>query len=151
MYYSIGEVAKKLNIPTSTLRYYDREGLLSSVKRTSGGIRIFSDTELGALSMVECLKETGMQIKDIKQFLDWCLEGDATLKKRRDMYYERREIVKKQMEELQNTMDVIEYKCWYYETACEAGTEAAPRNIPNEKMPDFAQRGKAALESVFAK
>lgn len=151
MYYSIGEVANKLNIPTSTLRYYDREGLLSNVKRSSGGIRVFSDLELGALSMVECLKATGMQIKEIKQFLDWCSEGDSTLKKRRDMYLQRKEVVKKQMEELQNTMDVIEYKCWYYETACAAGTEDALRNIPDEKMPDFARKGKAALESVFSK
>jgi DNA-binding transcriptional MerR regulator len=151
MYYSIGEVANKLNIPTSTLRYYDREGLLSNVKRTSGGIRIFSDMEISALSMVECLKATGMQLKDIKRFLDWCMEGDKTLEKRRDMYFERKEAVKKQMEELQNTMDVIEYKCWYYETACAAGTEAAPRNIPTEQIPDFARKGKAALESVFSK
>jgi len=151
MYYSIGEVANKLNIPTSTLRYYDREGLLSNVKRSSGGIRVFSDLELGALSMVECLKATGMQIKDIKQFLDWCSEGDSTLEKRRDMYLQRKEVVKKQMEELQNTMDVIEYKCWYYETACAAGTEEAVRSISNEKLPDFARKGKAALESVFSK
>ena len=149
MYYSIGEVANKLNIPTSTLRYYDREGLLSNVKRSNGGIRVFSDLELAALSMVECLKATGMQIKEIKQFLDWCSEGDSTLEKRRDMYLQRKEVVKKQMEELQNTMDVIEYKCWYYETACAAGTEGAVRNISNEKLPDFAQKGKAALESVF--
>ena len=151
MYYSIGEVANKLNIPTSTLRYYDREGLLSNVKRSNGGIRVFSDLELAALSMVECLKATGMQIKEIKQFLDWCSEGDSTLEKRRDMYLQRKEVVKKQMEELQNTMDVIEYKCWYYETACAAGTEVAVRNISNEKLPDFAQKGKAALESVFSK
>ena len=151
MYYSIGEVANKLNIPTSTLRYYDREGLLSNVKRSNGGIRVFSDLELAALSMVECLKATGMQIKEIKQFLDWCSEGDSTLEKRRDMYLQRKEVVKKQMEELQNTMDVIEYKCWDYETACAAGTEGAVRNISNEKLPDFAQKGKAALESVFSK
>jgi DNA-binding transcriptional MerR regulator len=150
MYYSIGEVANKLNIPTSTLRYYDREGLLSNIKRSSGGIRVFSDLELGALSMVECLKSTGMQIKDIKQFLDWCSEGDSTLEKRRDMYLERREVVKKQMEELQNTMDVIEYKCWYYEIACAAGTEAASKNIPDEKLPDFARKGKLCLEKVLS-
>ncbi len=151
MFYSIGEVANKLDIPTSTLRYYDREGLLSNVKRSSGGIRIFSDAEIGALSMVECLKATGMQIKDIKQFLDWCGEGDKTLEKRRDMYLERKDVVKKQMEDLQNTLNVIEYKCWYYETACAAGTEEAPRNIPDDELPDFARKGKAALESVFSR
>lgn len=89
MFYSIGDVANMLNIPTSTLWYYDREGLLSSVKRSGGGIRVFSDIEIGTLRMIECLKSTGMQIKDIKLFLDWCSEGDQTLEQRRDMFYER--------------------------------------------------------------
>lgn len=146
MSYSIGEVASKLNIPTSTLRYYDREGLLSNVKRSSGGIRVFSDVEIDTLKVVECLKVTGMQIKDIKQFLDWCLEGDKTLQKRRDLFYERRAVVEKQMEELQKTMEMIQYKCWYYETAFEAGTEDAPRNMSIDDLPEGVRKGKAALE-----
>ncbi len=150
MFYSIGEVANKLNIPTSTLRYYDREGLLSNVKRSSGGIRVFSDVEINTLKVVECLKTTGMQIKDIKQFLDWCAEGDQTLQKRRDMFYERRAVVEKQMEELQKTLEVIQYKCWYYETACKAGTEDAPKSMPLDDLPGDARKGKEALERSLA-
>lgn len=146
MFYSIGEVASKLNIPASTLRYYDREGPLSNVKRSNSGIRVFSDLEIDTLMIVECLKTTGMQIKDIKQFLDWCLEGRKTLQKRRDMFYERREVVKKQMEELQKTLEVIEYKCWYYETACESGNEDALRNMSIHDLPKGVRKGKAALE-----
>lgn len=146
MFYSIGEVAKKLNMPTSTLRYYDREGLLSSVKRSSGGIRVFSDVDIATLKVVECLKATGMQISDIKQFLDWCMEGDQTLQKRRDMFFERRAIVKKQMEELQKTLEVVQFKCWYYETACEAGTEDALRNMSIDDLPEKVRKGKAELE-----
>ena len=140
MFYSIGEVASKFNIPTSTLRYYDREGLLSNVKRSSGGIRVFSDVEIETLKVIECLKSTGMQIKDIKQFLDWCFEGDKTLNKRRDMFYERRSVVEKQMEELQKTLEMIQFKCWYYETACEAGTEDKPRNMSIDDLPENAKK-----------
>src|SRR5512133_3773725 len=114
MFYSIGEVAKLFDIPASTLRYYDREGLFLNVKRSNGGIRVFSDAEVETLKVIECLKSTGMQIKDIKLFLDWCLEGDDTLQKRRDMFYERRKIVEQQMEDIQKTMEMIQYKCWYY-------------------------------------
>jgi DNA-binding transcriptional MerR regulator len=146
MFYSIGEVASKLNIPASTLRYYDREGLLSNVKRSTGGIRVFSDMEIGTLKVVECLKTTGMQIKDIKQFLDWCADGDKTLQRRRDMFYERREIVEKQIEELQKTLEMIQFKCWYYETACEAGTEDVPRNMSIDDLPENIRKGRAALE-----
>lgn len=146
MFYSIGEVANMLSIPTSTLRYYEREGLLSNVKRSNGGIRVFTDMEIGTLKVIECLKATGMQIKDIKLFLDWCDEGGTTLQKRRDMFYERRTVVEKQMEELQKTLEVIQYKCWYYETAYEAGSEDAPRNMSIDEIPEDARKGKAAME-----
>jgi DNA-binding transcriptional MerR regulator len=146
MFYSIGEVAHKLNIPASTLRYYDREGLLTGIKRSNGGIRVFSDQEIGTLKVIECLQSTGMQIKDIKKFLDWCEEGESTLEKRREMFYERRAIVEKQMEELQKTLEIVQFKCWYYNTACEAGTESAPGSISIDKMPEEARKGKAVLE-----
>jgi DNA-binding transcriptional MerR regulator len=150
MFYSIGEVANLMGLPTSTLRYYDREGLFLNVKRSSGGIRVFSDAEVEALKVIECLKTTGMQIKDIKLFLDWCQEGDETLQKRRDLFYERRAIVQKQIEELQNTMEMIQYKCWYYETACEAGSEEAPRSTSIDDLPEDARKGKATLEQSLA-
>lgn len=150
MFYSIGEVAAMFNMAASTLRYYDREGLFPNVKRSSGGIRVFSEAEVETLKMIECLKSTGMEIKDIKQFLDWCVEGEATLQKRRDMFYERRKIVEKQMEALRKTMEMIQYKCWYYETAVEAGSEAAPRNVAFEDLPEDVRNGKAELERSLA-
>ena len=70
MTYSIGEVAELLNISISALRYYDKEGLLPLVNRTSGNIRIFDETDIECLKMIECLKTTGMQLKDIKLFFN---------------------------------------------------------------------------------
>jgi len=132
MSYSIGEVANATGITISTLRYYDREGLFPTIERTSGGIRVFSDTEIETIKIIECLKTSGMPIKDIKQFLNWCQEGDTSLQKRRDMFYDRLEVVTKQMEELQKTMDIIKYKCWYYDTALTTfvNHKAAPTTSP---------------------
>ena len=143
MYYSIGEVANTTGIAISTLRYYDREGMFPNIARSNGGIRVFSDIEIETLRIVECLKTSGLSIKDIKRFLDWCQEGDASLQKRRDMFRERLEAVKRQMEELQKTMDIIKYKCWYYDAALAAGTEEAPHNMPLEEMPEEIQRYKS--------
>jgi len=126
--YSIGEVAKLTGITISTLRYYDREGMFPNIERSGGGIRVFSDTEIDAIRIIECLKTSGMPIKDIKQFLGWCQEGDSSLQKRRDMFYERLEVVKNQMNELHKVMDIIKFKCWYYDTALAAGTEEAVKN-----------------------
>ncbi|WP_304519420.1 MerR family transcriptional regulator [Clostridium estertheticum] len=121
--YSIGEVAKKFNLSASTLRYYDKEGLFPNLERLESGIRSFSDIDLGSLKIIECLKNTGMPIKDIKVFIDWCGQGDATLSERYEMFIERKIIMDEQIASLQKTLEVIDYKCWYYKTALEAGTE----------------------------
>ena len=123
MYYTIGEVAKMFNLTPSTIRYYDKEGLLPFVERQSG-IRKFSQDDVNMLKTIECLKETGMPIKDIKIFSQWCLEGDCTLNERLEMFYQRREIVKQQMADLQDIMDHIEYKCNYYEKAVAANSKS---------------------------
>ncbi|MDM5227365.1 MerR family transcriptional regulator [Cytobacillus sp. NJ13] len=121
--YTISEVAKELNLTVYTLRYYDKEGLMPFVERTPSGNRLFKESDLSALKVIECLKATGMPIKEIKNFIDWCSEGDATLQQRYDMFLERKANVQAQMEELRKTMEVIEHKCLYYKTALEAGTE----------------------------
>jgi len=128
MSYSIGQVADQYNLSIHTLRYYEKEGLLPFVKRTVSGIRRFDDKDLDGLRIVECLKKSSMPLKDIKRFLDWCQEGDATLIKRRDMFHERRAAVLEQMAELRKVLDVIDFKCWYYETAVKEGSEEAVKD-----------------------
>lgn len=75
--YTIGQVSEMFGLPISTLRYYDKHGLFPGMERISG-IRKFSEKELEALRVIECLKRSGLEIKDIKQFMDWCVEGAAT-------------------------------------------------------------------------
>ena len=123
MKYSIGDVAKKFDLSASTLRYYDKEGLFPNLERSESGIRSFSDIDLGSLQIIECLKNTGMPIKDIKVFIDWCGQGDSTLSERYELFIGRKKIIDEQIESLQKTLEVIDYKCWYYQTALEAGTE----------------------------
>lgn len=122
--YTIKEVAEKTNLPASTIRYYDKQGLLPFVERSESGYRIFSENDIGLLNIIECLKLTGMPIKEIKQFTLWLQQGDDSLPERYQMFLDRRKAVEKQIEQLHQTLKVIDYKCWYYETAIEAGTEA---------------------------
>lgn len=122
--YTIKDAAKMMNVPASTIRYYDKEGLLPFMKRLESGYRVFSEDDIMLLQIINCLKKTGMPIKEIKQFIDWIQEGDASLRKRYDMFLERKQIVEEQMAELQKTLDMVNYKCEYYKTALEAGTEA---------------------------
>ena len=121
------------------MRYYDKEGLIPTVKKNEKGTREFCDDDLAWLKMVECLKKSGMPLKDIKQFLDWCNEDDSSLKERQDMFHERKKFIEQQIAQLQQTLNVVKYKCWYYDTAVELGSEAAIKDIPIEKVPKEIQ------------
>lgn len=123
MSYGIKDVAEKLNLSVSTIRYYDKEGLLPFIERKESGYRIFNEGDVQLLKIIECMKKTGMQLKDIKRFIDYVKEGDSSLQKRYELFEERRKAVTEQIAELQKSLDLIEYKCWYYKTAVEAGTE----------------------------
>lgn len=136
MYYSIGDVANVTGLSISTLRYYDREGLFPEMSRSNGGIRVFSEKEIDTIKVIECLKTSGMSIKQIKEFLCWCQEGDTSLSKRHDLFHTRLKEVEKQMEELEKTRNILKYKCWYYDTAMNAGTEDAVRVLPAEEIPE---------------
>jgi DNA-binding transcriptional MerR regulator len=121
--YTIKNAAKIMNVPASTIRYYDREGLLPFLERTESGYRVFSEDDLVTLRTIECLKKTGMPIKEIRQFIEWVQQGNDSIKQRYEMFLERKRIVESQIAELRSTLDVVEFKCWYYKSAFEAGSE----------------------------
>ena len=135
MFYTIGEVSEKTGLPAATLRYYDKEGLLPFVSRGNGGIRKFQEKDLDWLSLIECLKASGLQIKDIKRYIDLYAQGDSTLEERRRMFYSQKENVEREIRLLQETLDLLTFKCWFYDTAIELGGAEAVRNMPEEKIP----------------
>lgn len=145
MLYTVGEAAKILNVAPSTLRYYDKEGLLPFVERSNGGIRMFREKDFNWLFIVECLKKSGLSIKDIKHYIDLAVEGDETIDERLELLRNQREKVLEQMAELQNTLDILNYKCWYYETAQKCGTTSVPQNMTIDEIPENLRKAKEAL------
>lgn len=136
MLYTVGEIAKKMNVAASTLRYYDKEGPLPFVERSESGIRMFKDSDMEWLAIIECLKKTGMPIKEIKKFIDWCMEGDATIDQRLELIDRQRSEVLLQLEQLKETLAVSNYKHWYYWKAKEAGTCDIHKNMTDEDIPE---------------
>lgn len=136
MLYSVGEAAKRIGVAPSTLRYYDKEGLLPFLDRSSGGIRMFKEEDFSWLEIIECLKQTGMPIKEIKEFMDWCMEGDATIDKRLALINRQKTAVEEEIERMKATLRLLEYKQWYYQRAKEAGTCSIHDKIPKEEIPE---------------
>ena len=131
-------------LPASTLRYYDKQGLLPNLKRDGNNIRIFTEDDYGQLRIIECLKRSGLSIKDIKDFIDMTGK-DGALPGRLEIFRKRREILKRELEDLKGVLDVIEYKCWYYEMACKTGNESAIKNLSPSEIPEEFRKARESL------
>lgn len=121
MEYTIGQVAQKMGLTAHTLRFYDKEGLLPNVRKNSAGIRRFTEEDLGWLAVLECLKSTGLQLKEIKHYLDLCRQGDDSLQERMQIFLRQKERIQQQINELQQNMKKIDFKIKYYEEAIKSG------------------------------
>ncbi len=148
MVYTVGEMARLLKVPASTLRYYDKEGLLPFVERSSGGIRMFRESDFEWLQVIGCMKKAGMSIKDIRQYIEMALQGDDTIDLRLSMFRRQQEELKRQMEELRHTMEMVDYKCWYYETAKQAGTADAPQKMELSEVPERFRKIRQELRTL---
>ena len=148
MVYTVGEMARLLEVPASTLRYYDKEGLLPFVERSSGGIRMFRESDFEWLQVIGCMKKAGMSIKDIRQYIEMALQGDDTIDLRLSMFRRQQEELKRQMEELRHTMEMVDYKCWYYETAKQAGTVETPKNMELSEVPERFRKIRQELRTL---
>lgn len=121
MAYSIGQVAQITGLTTHTLRYYDKLGLLPNVGKNSAGLRRFSDDDLRWLNILECLKSTGLQLKDIRHYIDLSKQGDSSLHERYQVFLKQKQRVQAEMQKLRFNMEKLDFKIRYYETALQYG------------------------------
>lgn len=133
--YSIGQVAEMFGLPVSTLRYYDKQGLFPGMERSSG-VRRFSEAELEKLRVIQCMKETGMEIREIRQFMEWCAEGPSTFPQRRALFESRKAHMEDVLRRMNRTLDMLKFKCWYYEQAMQDGSDEQVKQMIPEGLPE---------------
>lgn len=135
MEYLIGDVAKKMNINTSAIRFYDKKGLLPFIERDEAGRRKFKQQDMNFLEVIDCLKKSGVPVKDIAHFVRLCMEGDGTLRERYDYLNNEEVNLEKKISDLNDKLAFLRFKKWYYKTSVEAGTEKI-HFVPGENLVD---------------
>ncbi|OXM84794.1 MerR family transcriptional regulator [Paenibacillus rigui] len=113
-YYSIGEASAKFNIPESTIRYYEKKGLLPLIERDEAGRRLFSEDQITLLEIVIYLKNTHMPISGIKQYVDWVVEGDNTTERRLEMMKNHKQAVLAEISLMTESLKKIDVKITRY-------------------------------------
>jgi DNA-binding transcriptional MerR regulator len=124
MGYSIKTISQKSGLSQYTLRYYEREGVLPVVARDGNGNRCFDDEDLELISLICCLKDTGMAIADIKQFIALSKEGTGTLPDQRRLLQEHKQHIDEKIQFFQSFAQKIDHKIAYF-ASLENEAEAA--------------------------
>lgn len=134
--YTIKDVSERTGMSPSTLRYYDKEGLLTFVKRSPSGIRLFTEEDFETLYTINCLKKSGMSLKSIKEFMDLYIKGNDTIHERLVMFEQQRENVLDKIKELEEMLEIINYKCWFFSEAERKGDVYYYKDIPKDELPE---------------
>lgn len=108
--YSMKQICQITGLSEHTIRFYDSKGLLPKIKRSPSGIRQFSENNLQWLQLICCLKNSGMSLEHIKQFMQLCLGGEQTFTERRQLLLDHRAFILEQLASLQHSLDIIDYK-----------------------------------------
>lgn len=121
--YSIGEVSKITGLPSSTIRYYDSLEFLPYLQKSSRGIRKFTQRDIDTIRVVECLKKTGLTLKEIQDYTRLIAQGDDSIVERQKLFHAIRRRLLNRMEEMQKNLQILDFKCAYYDQAVKDGTE----------------------------
>lgn len=113
--YTMKDVCSQLDISYETLKFYCKEGLVPNVQRDKNNYRLFNDHHVAWINGLLCLRKCGMSIKDMKIYMNYCLEGESTIPIRKEMLSSlKNELVKKE-QEIRESMDYIDNKQDFYD------------------------------------
>ncbi|WP_165172118.1 MULTISPECIES: MerR family transcriptional regulator [unclassified Adlercreutzia] len=120
----IAEVSKRYDISADTLRYYERIGLLRHVPRNKSGIRDYDESSCRTVEFVKCMRDAGMSIEALVEYMELLEQGDVTLLQRRDLLEQQRSRLRGRIRELQEALAKLDYKIENYEETVLAGENA---------------------------
>ncbi len=131
--YSMKEACKLTNMSYESLKFYCNEGLVPNVKRNSRNYRVFDDHDIKWIQSLNCLKNCGMSIAEMKEYLALCLEGEVSIPKRKVILANKKEALLKSIVRLQEAVEYIDWKQNFYDDVLSGKTEYYSNLIP-EKM-----------------
>jgi MerR family transcriptional regulator, aldehyde-responsive regulator len=114
MTYTIREFSQKLNVAPSTLRYYEKEGLLPS-SRLNNSHRIYTDSDIPWITLITCLRSTGMSIRDLQHYVDLCKQGNSTVQERKQIILNQKQKIEEQLQEIKKHLETINKKIALYD------------------------------------
>lgn len=120
-YLTIKQVSQLYNVSQDTLRYYEKVGMIPTVNRTKSGIRDYQDEDIDWVQMAICMRNAGLPVEVMAEYVKLYQQGDETFKQRLDLLENQYQSLLKQREKIDETLEKLKYKISRYEIAVETG------------------------------
>lgn len=113
--FSMKQACEQTNLPYETLKFYYNQGLIPNVKRNSNNYRIFDENDIAWINSLNCLRNCGMSIPEMKDYIKLCLEGESTIPERKEILAIKRQSLLEQQKLIQESIDYIDWKQGFYD------------------------------------
>ena len=112
--YSMKETCNKTGLTYDALKFYCNEGLIPNVKRNKSNYRVFDDNDINWIKSLSCLKNCGMSIVEMKEYLELCLQGEPSIPERQDILDAKLRELEHKKQEIQDAIDFVHWKQNFY-------------------------------------
>lgn len=113
--YTMKQVCEETNMTYQTLKYYCNEGLIPNVKRDQNNHRVFDERDVKWIKDLVCLKKCDMSIQEMKDYLELCLQGEATIPQRKEMLQKKQDSLRDSIKGLEESIAFIDWKQNFYD------------------------------------
>ena len=134
--YSMKEACALTNMSYENLKFYCNEGLVPNVKRDSRNYRVFDEHDIKWIQSLNCLKNCGMSIAEMKEYLTLCMEGENSIPTRKVILAVKKEELLQSMQKLQDAVDYIDWKQSFYDDVLSGKTKYYSNLIPGYSAED---------------
>lgn len=134
--YSMKETCDKTGLTYDTLKFYCNEGLIPNVKRNKSNYRVFDDNDINWIKSLSCLKNCGMSIVEMKEYLELCLKGEASIPERQDILETKLRELEHKKQELQDAIDFVHWKQNFYKDVLSGKRKYFSYLIPTKNNKD---------------
>lgn len=132
MYYTMKEACEKTGLSYETLKFYCNQGLVPNVKRNGNNHRVFDDRDIAWINSLHCLRDCGMTISEMKEYIELCLVGEASIPERKAILAEKRKRLEEELKRIKDSIDYIDRKTEFYNDVLSGKTKFYSNLIETE-------------------
>ena len=121
--YTMKKACEKTGLSYETLKFYCNQGLVPNVKRDKNNRRVFNDKDIAWINSLNCLRNCDMSISEMREYIDLCMEGEGSIPKRKEILEIKRSSLIVKLEQVQNSIDYIDWKQGFYDDVLSGKTK----------------------------